>query len=120
MSRKPGTRAGIRVKADDIKNSAVAVGDGAIAANDARKGRFSEADAELDRLIGLLDAHAEHIEQKDELRSDVKTVQYELRKKQPNIGMIVPALKGIAASLAPVQALAGIALNVLEMVRHVA
>ncbi|HEY5361654.1 MAG TPA: hypothetical protein VIJ82_28890 [Streptosporangiaceae bacterium] len=120
MSKKQKDGSETKATTGAIMESAVAIGHGA-SANLFRSGHsieLSEADARLDRLICLLGAEYSEIEQADEIRSDAIAVRGALASEEPNLGLIRSALKGLVNALGPVDALAGIAVQVLEIVRR--
>jgi hypothetical protein len=67
----------------------------------------------MDSLIKQLGPAAD-----EEVVGDAQAVRAELQRKRVNLGLIRPALKGIAASLGAFQSAADIATNVLNLIRH--
>jgi hypothetical protein len=54
----------------------------------------------------------------EEVRTDAEAVRAELQRKKVNLGLMRPALKGIAASLGAAQSLSDLVTNILNLVRH--
>jgi hypothetical protein len=101
-----------------VSGSAIAVGDRASATvliNRAELSRESvlELTQLMDSLIRQIGQSAD-----EEVVGDAQAVRAELQRKRVNLGLIRPALKGIAASLGTFQSAADIANNVLNLIRH--
>jgi hypothetical protein len=112
------TRNEARVQARDVSNSAIAVGDGASAKVLNKRVELSqESVRELTQLMDALIAQIRRAENQ-ELIDDAQAIRAELQRKRVNLGLIRPALKGLAASLGTVQSAADIASNVLGLIKH--
>jgi hypothetical protein len=112
------THSEIRVRVGDVSGSAIAVGKDANASvldNSAELSRefVLELTQLMDSLINQIGRSAD-----EEVVSDAQAVRAELNRKRVNLGLIRPALKGIAASLGAFQSAADIATNVLNLIRH--
>lgn len=106
------------INAGNIKNSAIALGDGAIAFNTRPVG-LATANTELNRLLALLSERWSDVEAPDEIRGSLLDVQSELAKETPSIPLAKRVVQGVAASLAPVEALADIATKIVDLLGHV-
>jgi hypothetical protein len=112
------TRSETRVRVGDVSGSAIAVGDGASARVfnkrvELRAESVRELTQLMDSLINQIGRSAD-----EEVVGDAQAVRAELQRKRVNLGLIRPALKGIAASLGTLQSAADIATNVLNLIRH--
>jgi hypothetical protein len=101
-----------------VSGSAIAVGKGANASvlnEHAELSRESvmELTQLMDSLINQIGRSAD-----EEVVGDAQAVRAELGRNRVNLGLIRPALKGIAASLGTLQSAADIATNVLNLIRH--
>jgi hypothetical protein len=120
MGKKEKPQESIQFSAGNVTHSSVAVGTGAYASNINDSHRDLIAARELlTKLSGLLEEEGLCIDHKKEIRDDVLIVQGELDKDKPNLGLTRSALKGIVASLGPVQALASLAAQVLTIVHRI-
>jgi hypothetical protein len=118
LSAKHKTRVENRVRAGDVSGSAIAVGEGAKASVENKGGGLSqESVVELTELMDSLIKQISRVAD-EEVVGDAQAVRAELQRKRVNLGLIRPALKGIAASLGTFQSAADIATNVLNLIRH--
>lgn len=118
MNDRTKRRSSISLQAGDITDSAIAAGNHASAKIGSRKIELSPAQtSEIEQILDLIIFRLGRLEE-TEVRQDAEAVREEVRRKKVNVGLLRPALKGIAASLASVQSLSDIAANLLALTRH--
>jgi hypothetical protein len=98
-----------------VSGSAIAIGDGSSARLTTRSDLPPAVLKHLTELVdNLIDRLGDSAD--DEVRADAAAVRAELEKKKINLGLLRPALKGIAASLGAAQSLSDLVTNILSLV----
>ncbi len=108
------------VNVGDMKNSAVAVGPGALAA--ARSQGFARLAPDvlhdLEMLTELLAEHRSELEDEEEVLESVVAVRNELEKDKPNFQLAGAILRGISRSVSSIDVLADAVTKILNLIGH--
>lgn len=118
------------MKGDDKRDSAINVGDvkgigivighqSSVAINPAVSAVQRDAAAMLDEFIRMLETHQSSVADALDIRESAVAARAELAKPSPKWPVVRGLLRGIAAGVTGVSALAGAIDNILALIAHV-
>lgn len=107
------------IKVGDVQGTGIVIGDGSSASiNLPQSSVQRDAAAMLDEFIRLLETHQSSVADAPEIRESAAAARAELAEPSPRWPVVRGLLRGIAAGVAGVSALAGAINNIQALIVH--